>query len=110
MPTTRYLTQIIQDYVNRITGYDGMAPHEGISISRSTIFNRGNDANGVWSIKMQRDYIDSLMKGYPCGMICLVRDYGNAMGGYKFTITNFGWSKQISSIEGFSVGQIYNTI
>ena len=83
MPTTRYLTQIIQDYVNRITGYDGMAPHEGISIPRSTIFNRGNDANGVWSIKMQRDYIDSLMKGYPCGMICLVRDYGNAMSGYN---------------------------
>ncbi len=83
MPTTRYTTQPIQDFVKRITGYDGMAPHEGISISRSTIFNRGDDANGVWSISMKRDYIDSLLKGYPCGMICLVRDYGNAMNGYN---------------------------
>ena len=83
MPITRYTTQTIQDFVQRIIGEEGMAPHDRISIPRSTIFNRGDDAHGVWSVKMQRDYIDSILKGYPCGMICLVRDYGNAMTSYN---------------------------
>ena len=83
MPITRYTTQTIQDFVQRIIGEEGMAPHDRISIPRSTIFNRGDDAHGVWSVKIQRDYIDSILKGYPCGMICLVRDYGNAMTSYN---------------------------
>ena len=50
MPITRYTTQTIQDFVQRIIGEEGMAPHDRISIPRSTIFNRGDDAHGVWSV------------------------------------------------------------
>ena len=78
MPRTTYETQSIQQYVDRINGREGMAPHEKISIKLSTIFNRGDEENGVWPIKMKRSYIDSVLNGMPCGQISLVRDYGNA--------------------------------
>ena len=83
MPRTRYLQQTIGEFIDRINAVDGIAPQDTISIRLSTVFNRGNEENGVWSRNMKRDYINSIFSGFPCGQICLVRDYGNAMNGYS---------------------------
>ena len=83
MPRTRYLQQTIREFIDRINSVEGIAPQDTISISLSTVFNRGNEENGVWSRNMKRDYINSIFSGFPCGQICLVRDYGNAMNGYS---------------------------
>lgn len=81
MPRTTYSTVAIEVFVRRLTD-NTIAPHERISIAKSTTFNRGNEQDGVWSQRMKADYIDSILKGYPCGQISLVRDYGNAMNNY----------------------------
>ena len=77
MPRTSHTTFSIQEFVNKIKGGDHIAPHDKISIKASTIFNRGDESEGVWSKKMKQDYIDSIMNGYPIGQISLVKDYGN---------------------------------
>ncbi len=82
MPETTYSTINIRDYVRRMTS-DTIAPHERVSIRLSTTFNRGNEQDGVWSQQMKSDYIDSILNGFPCGQICLVRDYGNALNNYN---------------------------
>jgi hypothetical protein len=83
MPTTSHTTFTIQQLVDKINGGNEMAPHDKISIKASTIFNRGDEETGVWSETMKKDYIESIMNGYPCGLISLVRDYGNAMNNYS---------------------------
>lgn len=83
MPTTVYDNMTVKQLVEKINGGDNMAPHDKISIKASTIFNRGDEETGVWKNDMKVDYIDSIMSGYPCGQICLVRDYGNAMNNYS---------------------------
>lgn len=83
MPRTNYGEISITDYVHRITAHRSVAPHQRISIRLSTIFNRGDEQNGVWSERMKSDYIDSILKGYPFGQISLVREEFNAEQKYS---------------------------
>jgi len=82
MPRTTYGEISIADYVQRLGG-QGVAPHERISIRLSTIFNRGDEQNGVWSVGMKSDYIDSILKGYPVGQISLVKEEFNVNNNYS---------------------------
>ena len=82
MPRTTYGEISIANYVQRLGG-QGVAPHERISIRLSTIFNRGDEQNGVWSVRMKSDYIDSILKGYPVGQISLVKEEFNVNNNYS---------------------------
>ena len=83
MPRTTYGEISIADYVQRLVEHATIAPHDRISIRLSTIFNRGDEQNGVWSERMKSDYIDSILKGYPVGQISLVREEFNADNNYS---------------------------
>ena len=48
----------------------------GVSVESS--FQRGDEDLGVWNTHFKQCYIDSLQKGYPSGIITLVKDFNNA--------------------------------
>jgi len=48
-------------------------------IEISSDFQRGDDETGVWKTSNQREYINSLHKKYPTGIITLVKDHQSAM-------------------------------
>lgn len=49
------------------------------SIKVADAFQRGDDETGVWPAWMKRDFVDSFKKGYPFGMITLVKPAGNPL-------------------------------
>jgi len=103
MPRTTYSTVTIEVFVRRLTD-NTIAPHERVSIAKSTTFNRGNEQDGVWNLRMKADYIDSILKGYPCGQISLVRDYGNAMNNYASPSLILDGANKSRTLRDFVIG------
>ena len=53
-------------------------PYEGDGIQIAADFQRGDEETGVWSPTLKREYIDSLINGYPVGPTMLIKPAGSA--------------------------------
>ena len=51
-------------------------PIEGDGIQIAADFQRGDEETGVWSLGLRREYIDSLIRGYPVGPTMLIKPAG----------------------------------
>ena len=51
---------------------------EGDGIQIAAEFQRGDEETGVWSLSLKREYIDSLLHGYPVGPTMLIKPAGSA--------------------------------
>lgn len=51
----------------------------GESISVSSQFQRGDEETGIWTKRQQQEFIDSVQRSFPFGIITLVKDHQNAM-------------------------------
>ncbi len=51
---------------------------EGDGIQIAAEFQRGDEETGVWSLSLKREYIDSLLNGYPVGPTMLIKPAGCA--------------------------------
>jgi hypothetical protein len=72
MVRTDTKTETIKNLYQRNTDKDWNRSGQGISIESS--FQRGDEDNGIWSDGFKQDYIDSLQRGYPAGIMIFVKD------------------------------------
>ena len=73
MVRTDSKTEKIQNLYQRNTDTDFKDGGNGIGIESS--FQRGDEETGVWTSSFKQNYIDSLQKGYPSGIITFVKDH-----------------------------------
>tara|TARA_B100000902_G_C27261747_1_gene891207 strand:+ start:159 stop:1265 length:1107 start_codon:yes stop_codon:yes gene_type:complete len=69
-------TETIQNLHFRNTDVDCKNNGNGISIASD--FQRGDEETGVWCLDFQQTFIDSAQRGYPIGIITLVKDHVGA--------------------------------
>ena len=74
MPRNDTRTTTINEFyksLNKENDYDG----DNIIIA--SLFQRGNEEDGVWSLNLKRDYIESLINGWPIGPTMLIKPAGS---------------------------------
>lgn len=72
MVRTESQTKKIENLYDSITNEDYKNSHDGIDIAPD--FQRGEEEQGVWNDNFKQHYIDSLLKGYPSGILTFVKD------------------------------------
>ena len=73
MVRTETNTQKINDLYTRLTDPSVYGPSGSIEIASD--FQRGDEETGVWDAKSKMNYIDSLRKQYPAGILTFVRAF-----------------------------------
>lgn len=76
MPFITALTCTIEEYVQRLNTTENNEMPEGDRVKVCAAFQRGDDATGVWPLKMKRALIHSILRGHPIGTIMLVKPPG----------------------------------
>ena len=66
----------IENLYEKATHEDYKSNHDGINIASD--FQRGDEEDGVWNKTFKQIYIDSLLKGYPSGILTFVKDYNGS--------------------------------
>jgi hypothetical protein len=74
MPVITHLSTPAEGFVSRLSENEDIPTGELIQICAE--FQRGDEDTGVWPEKMRKDYIDSLLRGYPTGVTMLVKPPG----------------------------------
>ena len=72
MPKSHTDTKTIEELFGRMTNPDEYSSSERIIIESG--FQRGDNENGVWKIDHSKNYIDSILRNFPTGIITLVKD------------------------------------
>jgi len=67
----------IGDFITRMIQFAVYGIGESISVSSQ--FQRGDEETGVWTKRQQQEFIDSVQRSFPFGIITLVKDHQNAM-------------------------------
>ena len=77
MPTISSTSETYESFVQRLNAHDQNNPdiHEGERIKVCNDFQRGDEETGVWNLKMQQCFIDSLRHGYPISSTMLIKSY-----------------------------------
>jgi hypothetical protein len=62
----------------------------GEEIAISSDFQRGDEETGVWSLEAKREYINSLEKNYPTGLISIVKPHVSTHGSISYKVIDGG--------------------
>lgn len=73
MVRTDTKTETVKNLYQRNTDKDWKNGGNGIEVKSD--FQRGDEETGVWSTDFQQNYVDSIQKGYPSGILTLVKDH-----------------------------------
>ena len=73
MVRTDTKTETVRNLHQRNCHDDWKNTGNGIGVESS--FQRGDEETGVWTPDFQKNYIDSLQKGYPSGILTFVKDH-----------------------------------
>jgi hypothetical protein len=106
MVRSNYQPMTIQELVTRLTTNDVYGP--GNSIEISSDFQRGDEENGVWSSTKNKNFIDSIQKQYPFGLLTFVKDHESVLSNTApWKVLDGG--NRCRAIRDFSQNKITNT-
>ena len=72
MVRTTVKSEAIIDIHQKNSDPDWINGGDGINVQSD--FQRGDEETGVWTIEFKQNYIDSLQRGYPAGILTFVKD------------------------------------